>query len=299
MKKNTTITRRKLIRDSVLAAAGGTLLMNLPHRAFAATTGEKAKVVLIRDQNVLDSMGRINAGIIQEMIDNAVVKLTNASSTQNAWRSLFKPDDVVGIKSNVWNRLPTPPELENAIKKRIMEVGVPESDIAISDRGVLTDPVFTRSTALVNTRPLRTHAWSGLGTLIKNYITFTERKPSFHPDSCADLAKLWEFKEVKGKTRLNILVVLTPLFHGVGPHHYNQKYVWPYYGLLVGFDPVAVDSVGVRLINAKRREFFSEDRPINPPPKHVFLADTRHGLGTADPAKIELVTMGYKDQILI
>lgn len=298
MKKNT-ITRRKLIRDSALAAAGGSILLNMPAMAFSGTESYQSKVVLVRDKKVLDAKGAIDANVIQDMIDNAVVELTGSKTIQKGWASLFKPDDVVGIKSNVWNRLPTPPELEHAIKKRIMEVGVPESDIAISDRGVLSDPVFTRSTALVNARPLRTHAWSGLGTLIKNYITFTNKKPSFHPDSCADLAKLWEFKEVKGKTRLNVLVVLTPLFHGVGPHHYNQQYVWPYYGLLAGFDPVAVDSVGVRLINAKRMAYFGEDRPINPPPKHVLLADTRHGLGTADPLKIELVKMGYQDDLLI
>ncbi len=294
-----TITRRKLLRDSALAAAGSTLLMNLPARVLASTTQHKTKVILIRNENVLDSAGKMNAEIMQDMIDGALVELTGKDTVDQAWKSVLKPEDVLGIKSNVWRRLPTPSELEQAIKKRAMEVGISESDIGISDRGVLTDPVFQRATALINARPLRTHAWSGLGTLIKNYITYTNKKPSFHPDSCADLAELWKFKEVKGKTRLNVLVVLTPLFHGVGPHHFNQKYVWSYYGLLVGFDPVAVDSVGVRLINAKRLAYFGEDRPINPPPKHVLLADTRHGLGTADPNKINLIKLGYTKDSLI
>jgi hypothetical protein len=138
-----------------------------------------------------------------------------------------------------------------------------------------------------------------VGTLIKNYIMFVDKPQSYHPDSCADLAKIWKLPNVEGKTRLNILVALTPLFHGVGPHHYNSEYVWAYNGLLVGFDPVAVDATGVRILNAKRTEFFGEDRPINPPPKHVYLADTRHHLGTADPDKIELVRLGWSQGALI
>lgn len=95
------------------------------------------------------------------------------------------------------------------------------------------------------------------------------------------------------------LTQLLPLFNGVGPHHYNKKYTWEYKGLLVGFDPVAVDSVGIRILQEKRRDFFEEDRPIKPPVKHIYLADTRHHLGTADPARIDLIKMGWNKDILI
>jgi hypothetical protein len=70
-------------------------------------------------------------------------------------------------------------------------------------------------------------------------------------------------------------------------------------GLIAGLDPVAVDAVGVRIIQAKRNQYFKEERPINPPPKHIFLADTRHHLGTADPDKIELIKLGWKENLLI
>ena len=120
-------------------------------------------------------------------------------------------------------------------------------------------------------------------------------KPSdYHPDSCADLATLWQLPQVKGKTRLNVLVMFTPQFHNIGPHGFSTDYVWDYKGLLVGFDPVAVDSVGLRIIQGMRNAYFKEDRPLNPPAKHIELADTRHHLGTADPAKIELIKLGWE-----
>jgi hypothetical protein len=85
----------------------------------------------------------------------------------------------------------------------------------------------------------------------------------------------------------------------MGPHHYNAEYTWVYNGMLVGLDPVAVDATGVRILLAKRKQYFEEERPLNPPPKHVFLADTRHKLGTADPEKIDLVKIGWAEDRLI
>ncbi len=128
---------------------------------------------------------------------------------------------------------------------------------------------------------------------------FVKEPSDYHSDSCADLASIWKLPLVQGKTRLNILVLYTPLFHGIGPHHFNPKYTWAYNGLLVGFDPVAVDSIGVRILLAKRKEFFGEVRPLNPPPKHILLADTRYQLGTADRKKIDLIKIGWKAGILI
>ncbi len=292
------LTRRQIIKDATKAGVGSALLFNSPLNLFGQ--GEnKTRVVLIRDENILDNGSSPRPEILQKIFDKAVLNLTGAADIKAAWKQIIKPDDIVGIKSNVWGYLPTPPALENAIKKRVMEAGVSEKNISIKDRGILNDPVFQKSTALINVRPMRTHAWSGVGSLIKNYIMFTNRPASYHPDSCADLAKLFELPVVKGKTRLNILVMLTPLFHGVGPHHFNKKYVWPYKGLIVSFDPVAADSVGLQIIQAKRKEFFGEENPLNPPAKHIYLADTRHHLGTADPKKIDLVKIGYKEGIFI
>ena len=73
---------------------------------------------------------------------------------------------------------------------------------------------------------------------------FHDRPWTWHHDSCADLGGLWNLPVVKGKTRLNVLVMLTPLYHGRGPHHFSRQYLWPYRGLIVSTDPVAADSTG-------------------------------------------------------
>jgi hypothetical protein len=278
-----------------LVAAGGVAL--LPRRTVAAAPA-KTKVILVRDAGVLDDKGKPKQDVVAKMLDDAVGALTGKQGL-DGWKTLFKPSDVVGIKTNAWQYLPTTPQVEAALAQRVRDVGVKAQDVAVDDRGVLSHPVFQRATALINARPMRTHHWAGVGTLLKNYIMFSPNPSSWHDDSCADLAGLWKLPMVKDKTRLNVLVMLTPQFHGVGPHSFNPKYVWSYHGLIVGSDPVACDSVGLRIIEAKRRAFFGEERPLAPPAKHIALADTRHHLGTADPAKIEIVRIGYAKDALI
>jgi hypothetical protein len=297
MKKNV-ITRRDFLKTTSSAALAGALVMSSSGKS-GADTARTSRVVLIRDNDVLDDSNNISSEIMQKMLDDAVTTLLDESDPVQAWKRLVKPNDIVGIKTNVWNYLPTPAELEQAIEKRVIDAGVPPENIGTRDRGLYDDEIFKKATALINTRPMRTHHWSGVGSLLKNYITFSPSPASYHGDTCADLARLWELPLAKGKTRLNVLVMMTPLFHSVGPHAYNPEFTWPYKGLIVGTDPVAVDATGVRILLAKRREHFGEERPINPPPKHVFLADTRHGLGVADPDRIDLVKIGWQDGVLI
>lgn len=293
------ITRRQLLKDTAVAAIGTSLFMSAPMNLWGKNDMDKSKVVLIRDKAVLDESGNPIKSKLEQMLSKALMELTGKTTESAAWKNVVNARDVLGIKTNVWRHLGTPKMLEETLREKAISVGVTPDDISINDRGVLNDPVFQRATALINVRPMRTHAWSGVGSLLKNYIMFVDRPSDYHPDSCADLATLWSLPQVKGKTRLNILVMLTPLFHGVGPHHFNKKFTWKYNGLLLGFDPVAVDSVGVRIIQAQREKFFNEDKPLNPPAKHIFLADTRHHLGTANPEKIDLIKLGWQSDILI
>jgi len=295
--KNRLKTRREFIKDSASVAAS-LLYLSFGDKTFGGIK-KKTRVVLVRNENAIDDLNRPRPEIVQKMLDDAVTALLDIDNPLNAWQKIVNPKDIVGIKTNVWYYLPTTAAIENSIKNRLRDVGVAEENIGINDRGIRNDPIFQKATALINARPLRTHHWSGVGTLIKNYIMFVEKPWEYHPDSCADLAKIWFLPNVKDKTRLNILVLFTPLFHGIGPHHFSPQYVWAYKGIIVGFDPVAVDTVGVRILQNKRNQFFKENRPLNPPPKHIFLADTRHHLGTADPEKIELIKLGWKKDILI
>jgi len=299
-KKKRILSRREFIANTGMAAIGSSLLLGSPSRMFSSSgKGKLTDVVLIRDKEVLDAQGKPRARVVQAMLDKAVVTLTGKKDAVAGWKTFIKPDDMVGIKTNIWKPIGTTGAVEQALKKRVMDVGVPSTDIIIQDRGTHRNNKFQKTTALINARPMRSHHWSGVGSLIKNYVNTVPDPYNHHEDSCADLGKIWHMAHIKDKTRLNVLVMFTPQFHNVGPHGFSPRHVWKYYGLLVGFDPVAIDSLGLQIIQAQRKIYFAEDRPLNPPAKHIQLADTRHHLGTADRSKINLIKLGYAENILV
>jgi len=289
------MTRRDFIRGTAVTVLGAAVGFSQDPQPQAKTS----RVILIRHPEALDENSQFNEPVIQQMVDEAVMKLLDQSDPAAAFRLLVKPEEIVGIKSNVWSFLPTPPQVEKAIKRRLLDAGVKEENIGIDDHTVRTNPIFVKSTALINTRPLRTHYLSGMSGCIKNFIMFGKSQDEYHPDNCASLGSLFHLPQVKGKTRLNILCALTPQFHGRGPHHFSRRYVWNYKGLIVGRDPVAVDTIGLRLIMAKRRQELGPGQELPPVPKHIQIADTKYGIGTSDINKIELIKLGWSEGIMI
>ena len=295
------MTRRDLLKKTAALAVGGSILLNRPLESWAwgTQTGMKSKVVLIRNEKLFAAGNQPDPAIAAQMLDEALRTLTKKRNAEDAWKSIVKPTDIVGIKTNEWDKFPTPKIVNDLLKDRVLQAGIKEENVSVKDRGVLDDPVFQNATALINVRPMRTHAWSGVGTCIKNYIQFSPNRPSYHDDSCASLAALYDLPIVKGKTRLHILILFNPTFHHRTAQDISEEYQWKYSGLIVGFDPVAVDSVGLRIVQAKRNAFFGEDKPLNPPAKHIELADTRYHLGNADPAKIDLVKLGWDSESFV
>jgi hypothetical protein len=294
--KRRVISRRDFLKGTAALVAAATLGPGVSSKVGA---DDGSTVVLVRDRDVLAEGGEVRADVLQSMLDEGVKRLLSKEDGSKAWQALFKESDVVGIKSNSWRNLPTPPEMEEAIRRRLIGVGIKEENIAAADRGVLDHPVFLRSTALVNTRPVRTHHWAGVGTLIKNYIQFVPRPSDYHPNGCADLGRIWTLPLVKGKTRLNVLVALTPQFYGRGANFFDRRYVWPYKGILVGTDPVAVDAVGAELLRLKRIATFGDDRPLDVAPIHIAQADKVYRLGVSDLSRIRIVKAGWTDESLV
>ena len=285
-------TRRDFLKGGTATFLTASMGVPLPQEKLS-------KIILVRHKDALNEKSEFNAEIIQQMLDDAVMRLFDTDSPVKAFQKIIKPEDIVGIKTNVWSYLPTPKEVENAIKSRVMDVGVAEDKIDINDHNVRRREIFKNATAMINVRPLRTHYLAGVSGCMKNLIMFAEKPFEWHPNSCENLGMLLNLPQVKGKIRLHILCALTPQYHGRGPHHFSRRYVWNYKGLIVGTDPVAVDAVGLALLMAKRREKLGRAKQIPPVPKHIRTADVKHGLGTSDLNKIDLVKLGWKEDILI
>ncbi len=278
------------------APAAGAERLAQAAQAAEAPAAKTSTVVLVRDPAAVGDNGQLNFQVIGRMIDEGLQTLLAADSPADAWRQIVKPGELVGIKSNVWQPLRTPPEVEQHIKQRVVEAGVPADKVRITDRAARR--MLADCTALINVRPLRWHHWAGIGGCIKNYIMFSPTPYQYHPNSCESLAEAWFLPYVKGKTRVNILLALTPQFYGRGPHNFDPRWVWPYCGIFISRDPVAVDALGAELLRRKRIEFFGEDKPTTPT-IHIAAAERKYGLGVADLSRIRIVLKGPAEGALL
>lgn len=294
-------------RDFLKGTAYGTLGLALGLKGFEGlATAEKAteafnafnplsKVVLVRDEAAVDKSHNINSKIVAEMMDSAVRILADEDDRIKAWEHYIKKEDTVGVKFSrcSWMRIPTEQAVIEAVVKRAEEVGVSKKRIHPQDYGL----PFKKCTALINVPSVKVHSLTGIAASIKNYINFTGKESSYHFRGSSKLGEVWNWPSVKGKTRLIIVDALRPYF-GPGPQ-INPIHRWDYKGILVGTDPVAIDTVLLRICQQKRNLFKGDEWPISPPPKSIAKADTKYKLGTSDPSKIKLIRLGWGKDSLV
>lgn len=288
------VTRRDFVRDGTLGALA--LGAGLTARASAAPGGgDKSVVVLVRDEKALDAQNAVDKAILKNMLDETIKSVTNESSAAAGWKKLIKPDDVVGLVPTTAVNA-THPELIEAVREAVIEAGVAADRIQDVQR---KKDVAAKCTALISMPALKVHRLTGFGTVIKNYIMFSDNKrPSYHMENNANLGEVWNMPTAKGKTRLILIDALRPLFHGA-ERRPNPRYFWNYNGLMASADPVAAETMALAIVMAKRKEFKGETWELTPPPFCVEAADKKYKLGTSDPKKITLKVSGWEKDLLL
>ena len=287
------LTRRDFIRGTVGATLAVSVL-GVPWVNGSEAAGRSSIVTVVRDKNVMDAGLKVDSKILKNMLDQTVLQLTGKAKIQEAWAELVKPDDIVGLVPTP-HLNPTHPELVDAVKISLMkELGISEKNIIMAQGGK-RKPM--RCTALICMPALKGHWLTGIGTVIKNYIMYSGRPSRYHEEKSAKLGEIWLIPEVKGKTRLVLVDAIHPLCDK-GPQP-DPRYKWAYNGLLAGTDPVAVETVCLRILNQKRYALRGEPWPISPPPICVAAADKAYGLGTSKMEKIKIVHFGWEKDLLL
>ena len=287
------LTRRDFIRGTV----GATLtvsLLGVPWPKGSAQAARSSLVTVVRDKNVMDAGLKVDAKILQTMIDQTVLRVTGKIDIQEAWAALVKPDDIVGLVPTP-HLNPTHQELVDVVKASLMkEAGISEKNIIMAQGGKRRPG---KCTALISMPALKGHWLTGIGTVIKNYIMYSGRPTNYHQEKSAKLGEIWCIPEVKGKTRLVLVDALYPLCDK-GPQA-DPRYQWAYNGLIAGTDPVAVETVCLKIMTEKRHVLRGEPWPISPPPICVEAADKVYGLGTSKMEEIKIAHFGWEEDLLL
>jgi uncharacterized Fe-S center protein len=189
---------------------------------------------------------------------------------------------------------PTHKEVESLVKTTLVEAGIPPEKILQAQGG----PDRAKAcTALIALPALKAHWLTGIGTVLKNYIVYSGSPASYHDANNAKLGEIWLMPHVKGKTRLVLVDALRPLCDK-GPQP-DPRYLWDYQGLIGGTDPVAVETVCLKIIETKRQQLRGEPWPLSPPPLCVAAAEEKYGLGTSKWNEIKLDKVGWADNVLV
>ena len=297
-------------RREVLAGVAGLLALKLPAGAAPADVGVAFK------------------GTVEEKVAKAVL-LATGKDPAAFFKTVVTPKDTVGLKLNCLAGRPLAPRVEvvEALVRYLAQAGVPEEQILVWDRSdrelqragfdIRTDGKGYRCTGtnglydkevsesrsvgscfasilsqkitkLINVGVMKDHDLAGVSVGLKNYYGVIHNPNKYHDSNCDPyLADLFEIDLIRKKHRLTILDALRVQYHRGPSYHpqWNEKTNQ----LIFGFDPVAVDAVGWKLIENLRAKkglpTLSEERRE---PTYLQTAENL-GLGLAHFDNIEII----------
>jgi len=124
------VNRRRFLAEGVAATA----VVMAASRLAAAPGGPT--VVIARDKSKQVIQGRrIDAAIVQKLVDQAVMRLAGKEDAAAAWGVYVKPKDKVAVKFNgLFRNATTHPEVVQAVVKGLLAAGVPPANIVVYDR---------------------------------------------------------------------------------------------------------------------------------------------------------------------
>jgi hypothetical protein len=290
--KKRVLTRRDFIRGTI-AATIGTSVVGFEWARGEENAPRSSLVTLVRNENAMDSSKNVDTTVLNEMLDQTLIRFTGQKNTRDAWLSLVKPDDVIGLVPTP-HLNPTHDEVVDAVRTSLANAGIPGERIVLAQGGPdRAEPC----TALIALPALKAHWLTGIGTVLKNYIMYSGRPSRYHQSNSAKLGEIWNLPVAKGKTRLVLVDALYPLCDK-GPQP-DPRYKWAYNGLIAGSDPVAVETVCLKIITAKRNALRGEPWPLSPPSICVEAADKVYGLGTSRMEEITVEHHGWDQDLLL
>ena len=139
----------------------------------------------------------------------------------------------------------------------------------------------------INVPILKDHSIAGLSGGMKNMFGAIHNPNKYHMTNCDPYtAQVSNLTPLRTKHRLIVMDAVRVQYHG-GPG-FNTRHLVMYGGIIISADPVAADSVGLKILEHYREQnglppLWKDHRPV----KYLKTAE-KLGLGVADENQIEL-----------
>jgi uncharacterized protein (DUF362 family) len=287
-------------------------------------------VAIGRDPQLRQSGASLDSDRLLKLLDRVMQATFDRDNPLEAWRQVARPGEVVGLKVNclAGRGISTNVPLVEAICERLQQVGI--KDIVIWDRlnsdlesarfrinergrpircfgndtlgyeqelsaygsvGSLLSKTLTQvCDAVISLPVLKDHGITGVTMALKNVFGAIHNPNKYHLDvGDPYIADVNMLPPIRAKIRLHICDATTAQYEG-GPS-FMPQWTWPYNGLLVARDPVALDYTGWQIIERKRAERGMKPlREMKREPAYIATAaDAQHRLGINDPKRIDVV----------
>jgi len=263
--------------------------------------------------------GKIDYQVLELLLRRAVTAWSG-QQPDNFWTQNFLPNDRVGLMIDV-QEPSVPPIMVEAIIRQLVSAQVRAENILIfatderdlfaagfsldQDRpGVkaygaaslgyrndISRVLLDMCDKIINIAALRPHPQLGMTGAVYNHLACAPatvaKQITAAPQQLASVAAR---PLINQKVVLHFLVALDPFY--VVPTDAQPHPHWEYAGLLLGSDPVAVDTVALDILATKRREEGIEPSQPLAAGQYLQAACDEYRLGQADPDLITVVTIG-------
>lgn len=158
-------------------------------------------------------------------------------------------------------------------------------------RSLFSTIVTQHVTAIINVPVMKDHGIAGVTLCLKN-LAFgsVNNTPRFHPSPyfCDPAsAEVCMHPALRHKVRLHIVDALQACFEG-GPASMKKWTMWNEERLFFGTDPVAIDRIGLEIIDKKRKQ--NNYASIYKKARHIVTAGA-NGLGVHDKNNIDFIEL--------
>jgi hypothetical protein len=297
--------------------AGAASLWVWPAWAVSDGKTRRSRVALVENPRITSDVGVQKRPLIESLEEGLCIAL-NKPTAAAAWQSILRKDDKILLKCNRADadRLFTGETMAEVLIGSILSAGFEPGRITLLESAVRTKwaddlarPEFgwtqriydfgsgqeqllraaEEATAIINVPFLKAHRIAGMTGCLKNLSHGLIRRPAlYHGNQCCPyIPDIVAMPEIRGKLRLNIMNALR-IIYDTRPDTARDP-VDTASALVIGTDPVAVDTVGQTVLDAMRLE--RALRPVTAEPglvlQHRLAAEK--GLGINNMEYIELV----------
>jgi hypothetical protein len=314
-----TLPRRRFLGWAAAAVAAGWIRLRgeMPTEKLRLDPEQKAsRVCQVTAPEVVDGPV-VHKALLGEMLDTGLRSVTDQPTVPLAWRTLLKPDDVIGLKFNRSGQwmIGTSTTLADLLIESLIAAGwssrqivciePPEGTVEKHETRRATEGYSSKTTdfgsgadqlarsldditALINIPFIKDHNIAGFTCGLKNLSHGLIKHPArFHRNGCSPfVADIVALPAIRNKLRLTIVDGLRVVFTG-GPDVSSQA-LSDEGNLVLSQDPVAADAVSLKILNEVRNR-----RDLLPAATGVesieyLAAAHRRGLGIAVSYGIDL-----------